>query len=314
MRHDSAAVRKSGQHHVWQQYLRSWSEGGKVYCLQNGRLFRTGTPVLGITTNFYKVQSLTEEDLKLVHFLLALDKVHPVARQHHERVLKNVLSPMLFVRQHRGELNHLPEIDNLVDIYDTNAVDNQHTIIESGFVPLLTRALDEDISWYENDEHCISFCNFIAAQHMRTRKIKEETVSRLKERMGLDISRVWDILALIFGFNIGCGLFLERKRRRLIIIRNKSSMQFITGDQPVINLCANGETPPESLSFYYPISPGLALYLGEPEKASNIPFQALTVEAVAQLNISMAHASHSQTYAQSAEPLAIIRNQLDKVE
>jgi hypothetical protein len=304
--------RKSKQHHVWQQYLRSWSEEGKVYCLQNDRVFRTGTPVLGVATDFYKVPALTNEDLKLIHFLLALDKAHPIARKHHEMVLQNILSPTLFVQQHRGELQHLTEIDDLLDVYNTNAVDDQHTAIESSFVPLLARTLNQDIAWYENAQHCISFCNCIAAQHMRTRNLKEKTIARLKDRMGLDISRVWDILVLIFGFNIGCALFLERKGRPLIIVRNDSGVSFITGDQPVINLYGDGESSPESLSFYYPVSPRLALYLGEPGESSDIPFHALTVDAVSALNLRMARASHSQTYAHSADSLALIRNQVRK--
>ena len=48
----SAPVKKPSQHHVWQQYLRAWSVGGKVYCLQGDRIFPTGTPVLGMTTDF----------------------------------------------------------------------------------------------------------------------------------------------------------------------------------------------------------------------------------------------------------------------
>jgi hypothetical protein len=296
-------LRKSRQHHVWQQYLRSWSDDGQVCCLQSDRLFRTGTPVLGVATDFYKVPRLTDEDLSLIHLLLALDKVHPIARKHHEMVLQNILSPSLFVQQHRGELKHLKQIDELLDFYNTNAVDNHHTAIESGFVPLLAPTLQADVEWYQNDQHCISFCNFIAAQHMRTRNVKEKTIARLKDRVGLDISRVWNILGLILGFNIGCALFLERKRRRLILLQNDTGMQFITGDQPLINLHGDGESPPESLSFYYPLSPRLALYLGEPEESPVRSFDALTADAVLELNLRIARASHSQTYAHAADSL-----------
>jgi hypothetical protein len=52
-------VKKPSQHHVWQQYLRAWSVDGKVYCLQDDRIFPTGTPVLGMTTDFYKLQPFT---------------------------------------------------------------------------------------------------------------------------------------------------------------------------------------------------------------------------------------------------------------
>ena len=99
-------MKKPLQHHVWQQYLRSWSVHGEVFCLQNDRIFRTGTPVLGVITDFYKLRPLTNEDLKLLHLLLALDKVHPLARAHHDMVLRNLLTPMLFF-QHSGQRNRI---------------------------------------------------------------------------------------------------------------------------------------------------------------------------------------------------------------
>jgi hypothetical protein len=303
-------VKKSSQHHVWQQYLRAWSVDGKIYCLQNDRIFCTGTPVLGMTTDFYKLQPLTEEDMKLLHFILGLDKVHPVARKHYDTVLQNVLTPMLFVQQNRDKVNNLSLVDNLLDTYNTNAVDNQHTVIEGTFAPLLARSLAGDFTWYENDQDCISFCNFVGAQQIRTRAVKEGTVRRLRERMNMDISRIWNILAVIFAFNIGCNLFLERKKRRLIAVRNDTTVPFVTSDQPAINLNGNGETPPEVLSLYYPISPRLALYLGEPDEVIDISYEAMTANAASYLNLRIAKASHSQVYAQTPEPLIAVKDDL----
>jgi hypothetical protein len=305
----SVAVKRPHQHHVWQQYLRSWSVNGEVYCLQGDRLFRTGTPALGVKTDFYKVQSLTEGDLKLLRLILALDKVHPIAREHHEMVLQNILTPMLFVKRNRKRLNNIPLVEEFLDIYNTNAVDNQHTVIESAFAPLLARSLERDFNWYENSADCVNFCNFVAAQLMRTRGVKEATISRLKERMGLDVSRIWDILALIFGFNIGCSLFLERKARRFIVVRNDTAVPFITSDQPIINLHRDGETPPEMASLYYPIAPRLALYLGEPNDAIDIPFEAMTANGATYFNSRIAEASHSQVYAQTPELLKAVKCQ-----
>jgi Protein of unknown function (DUF4238) len=303
----SPSTKKSRQHHVWQQYLRAWSEGGKIYCLQNNRIFHTGTPVLGITTDFYKLQSLTEADLPLLKFLFTLDKAHPIARKHHEMVLQNILAPMLFVQQNREKLNNMSLTEEILDTHNTNAVDNQHTVIEKSFFPLLVRSLDGDLSWYDNNEDCIAFCNFVAAQQLRTRGVKERTMNGLKEHLGVDVSRIWDILALIYGFNVGCSLFLERKKRKLIAARNDTVVPFITSDQPVVNLRGNGEAPPESLSIYYPISPRLALYLGEPDEASNVPFEAMTGEVATYLNLRIAKASHSQVYAQTPAPLTVLR-------
>lgn len=306
----SDPVKKSRQHHVWQQYLRAWSVDGKLHCLQDSQIFSAGTSVLGMKRDFYKVQPLTADDLQLIQFILALDKTHPVAREHHEMVLQNILSPMLFFQENRAKLNNISTIENLLDVHNTNAVDNQHTVIEGQFAPLLARALEEDIGWYESSEDCIKFCSFVAAQHMRTRGIKDRTITRLKERMGLDISRIWDIIALIVGFNLGCSLFLERKKRRLLAVRNDTSVPFITSDQPIVNLHGDGETPPELVSFYYPISPRRALYLPEPNETNEIPFEDMTAAAASYLNLRIARASHSQVYAQTADALTPLRDHL----
>jgi hypothetical protein len=114
------------------------------------------------------------------------------------------------------------------------------------------------------------------------------------------------------GFNIGCGLFLERKKRRLVVVRNDTAVPFVTGDQPVTNLHGDGETPPEILSLYYPISPRLALYLGEPDEVTDTPFEAMTAKAATYLNLRIAKASHSQVYAQTPDLLKAVRDRLDK--
>lgn len=309
-RRRSDPVKKPGQHHVWQQYLRAWSVDGEVYCLQYNRIFPTGTPVLGMKTDFYKLQSFTEENLKLLNLLLALDKAHPIAQEHHKMVLQKILTPMLFVQQNRDKLKNPSLINDLLDTHNTNAVDDQHTEIEGAFAPLLARSLEEDFSWYENDGDCVTFCNFISAQYMRTRGVKERIISRLKERMGTDVSRIWDIIALIRGFDLGCNLFLERKKRRLITVRNNTAVPFITSDQPVTNLHGDGETPPDILSLYYPISPRLALYLGEPDEVTDTPFEAMTAAAATYLNLRIAKVSHSQVYAQTPDPLIEVRDHL----
>src|ERR1700683_1118712 len=113
---------------------------------------------------------------------------------------------------------------------------------------------------------------------MRTRGVKERTVCRRKERMSVDIGRIWNFLSLIFGFNIRCSLFLGRKRRPLKLIRNMTALPF------------------EHLSLYYPIASHQALYLGEPGEPMDIADRAMTVQIAAKLNPKIAQGSHTQIY------------------
>jgi hypothetical protein len=239
-------VKKSNQHHVWQQYLRAWQSNGKVHCLQNGRVFDTGTPVLGMDRDFYKVNALTDEDLALLKLLAFQNKKHTTLRETHEDFLRYVLTPTLIARNNPGILKN-QELQDVIDTYNTNVVDTQHTILENSFGSLLTQSLNEDIRWYENGFNRISFFTFISAQNLRTRSVKNKTIAVLREKMGLDVSRIWNILAVILAFNSGVSLFAEPEVRPLVLVRNNTSMNFITGDQPVVNLASVENAAPEHL-------------------------------------------------------------------
>lgn len=69
---------------------------------------------------------------------------------------------------------------------------------------------------------------------------------------------------------------------------------------------------PEALSFFYPLSPQLALYLGgEPGEAGSVaPVEPITAEAVNDLNLKIARASHSQVFADAEKSLLLVQSQL----
>jgi hypothetical protein len=98
-------------------------------------------------------------------------------------------------------------------------------------------------------------------------------------------------------------VYLERKKRRLVIIENMTESAFITGDQPVINLHGGGEKSPAALSWYYPISPHLALLLPEVDEEPAVSTESLTSAQVDDLNEKIVTASHRQVFAQSPSSL-----------
>jgi Protein of unknown function (DUF4238) len=302
-------VKKPHQHHVWQEYLQSWADAdGAVFCLQSGRVFSTGTAVLGVGKEFYKVEALTDVDIALVKLLGPTEKQHPAVRKTVETFLGYVLMPTMLERQFSGALKD-DGFSEWLDTYYTNVVDDQHTILERSFLPLLTQSLCEDISWYQNGVNRIAFYTYIAAQNLRTRRVKSRIIARLRERMGLDFSRIWNTLAVVYAFNSGSSMFGDPELR-LTLVRNQTPVPFVTGDQPVINLDADGETGPELLSFFYPLSPHLALYLSQ-SGSTEVPAFIDTADKAMELNLRIASTSHSQIYAANAEVLEDLKERLE---
>jgi Protein of unknown function (DUF4238) len=139
---------------------------------------------------------------------------------------------------------------------------------------------------------------------MRTKGIKVRTIELIRQKNGQDLSRIWDIMSHMFSVNIGASLFLERKKRKLVLIENSTDVTFITGDQPVINLHGNRLHPPTTLSLYYPLAPRLALILGEVDEDPATSTDRLTPARVLALNTKIVEASHSQVFGHSEASIA----------
>jgi hypothetical protein len=102
-------------------------------------------------------------------------------------------------------------------------------------------------------------------------------------------------------------LFLNRKRRKLALVHNQTDVPFVTGHQPAINLKANGVGAPEkNLAIYYPISPQLALVLGDVDETSEFPAEGLTPAQASMLNQNVFKASYKQVFAQTEESLRAV--------
>lgn len=294
----AAEEKKRRQHHVWQHYLKAWAIDDQIYCRSRGRIFQTGTKNVAVERDFYKLHNLHSSDISLIK-LLVIDSANPTAKKNHVEFLARLTAPTIFE-------GRSPEIDELIDIYRTNVLEDYHAHIEDSFIPILDSLLKKDTSFYSTDKGCITFLHFICTQHMRTKGIKIRIIDLLRDRCGFDLSRIWSIMSHMYSVNIGESLSLERKKRKLIVIENHTDITFITGDQPVTNLYSNGLEPPASLSFYYPLAPRLALILCEVDEAPMYSTDSLTPMQVLALNTKIAEASYSQTFGQSETSIARI--------
>jgi hypothetical protein len=178
----------------------------------------------------------------------------------------------------------------------------------TSFIPSLESALNGDISFY-NDERCIPFLNYLCTQYVWTKGIKECTTELCNADKRADLSRVWNVMIHMFATNIGADLFRDRRRRKLVLVHNCTDVPFITGDQPAINLKASRPHRPESLSIYYPISPQLALLLGDVDEEPLFAAQGLTAAQTSTLNGRLFEACYKQVFAQSEESLKALRRE-----
>ena len=167
-------------------------------------------------------------------------------------------------------------------------------------------ALNGDISFYD-DERCHPFLNYLCTQYMRTKGVKERAIELCNADKSAELSRVWNVMLHMLATNVGVHLFLERNRRTLVLVHNRTDVPFITGDQPAINLQASRPHPPERLSIYYPISPRLALLLGDMDEKLVFATEGLTAAQASTLNEKVFEACYKQVFAQSEKSLKALR-------
>jgi hypothetical protein len=298
--------KKRRQHHVWQSYLKSWVINDRLYCLRNGRIFPTGTTVVAVERDFYKLYNLTQEDIALVR-MLAIDGANPYAKKLHQEFLGKLILATRAAEQIRSRKGSRQQLVAMADATMTNTLEDYYAGIEGLFRPLLDRVIAHDIGFYSDDKESILFLHFLSIQYMRTRGIKVGVIEINKEKLGLDLTRIWNLLSYMYAVNIGASLYVERKNRNLYLVRNRTDVPFITGDQPVINLHGTRPVAPTTLSLYYPISPTLGLFLTEEREEPIYSTESLTSAQASELNAKIANASHSQLFGHSKTSLLAVR-------
>jgi hypothetical protein len=292
---------KRRYYHVWQLYLRSWAKSGAIWRLQDGRIFSTDTTRIAVEKDFYKFRRLTETDEQVMKPMFA--RSDPSAQSSSSTLIDRLMSPFRLVEAHPDALAN-ESVESHLDDYASDVLEELDSAVEARFIRLLKLALGGDVSFYD-DDRCITFLDYLTKQHMRTKGIKGRVKATVKPVGEFDIGRDWNILSFMLAQNLGTSLYGERKKRELVVLKNTSNIPFVTGDQPVVNLQAKGAET-SAITIFYPLSPILALWLGEIDEVCPYSSGGITGEDVGLLNDKIIKSSCKQIFASDHGALEII--------
>ena len=294
-------MKKRRHHYIWRYYLKPWTGNGKIWCCRKGKKFNTNLINVGQIKDFYRLKKLSKKDIEIIHKLTIEN-----TRTHLQKVNKRWIEVFNFIFELKKLVDHKDindeKINEFIDIVISNLEENIHSKIERDAKKYLDLILNENIDFYKTEEGCVEFSYFISVQYSRTNKVKSSVLEKLNGV--IDIENAWNVLAHIFASNISWGLFENRQIYAMVLLKNETSEEFITGDQPVINTCAtylSSDEPPEELELYYPVSPNLAILITERENDEYKDKLLLSREQVIQYNKMIAKQAHTQLYASSEE-------------
>ena len=299
-------MKKRGQHYVWRSYLDLWAENGQIYCLRDGKVYRTNTKNVAKERDFYRLRNLTEEDLIFLNIAIEESPRH-LRRLHCDLMYKFAT----IARLHAIADAALPEDDEARRVLEESIINTEedlHSQIEDRAVPLIESMRAGNIDFFSDDEALVDFFYFLGIQHMRTKGCREDVVQRCKGiGMPFDVEKTWNILSHILGMNIGWSLYAERRNYRLVLMENLSDTPLITGDQPTVNTYAREDgMPPEDLEFYYPLSPQLAMLLTDKVDAFYSDRSVITSTEAEAYNRLILRSAHEQVFSNSEHYLRMV--------
>lgn len=251
------------QHYVWRYHLTAWQhDDGLVNCLLRGKLLHTNPRNILAQRDFYKLTSITRGDI--VFFRTWLDRLESreMAKLHQYVFETMVLgTTMNDIIQRRSDL---PEDAKLVaQSAVIEAHERIHGMIEKEVLPTIRQLRNGCIDCLSKDETAIRFFRFVGHQYCRTKRVRDAIAAVLAQPNPFgDFSRLAHILCLCVAENIAAWLFIARSDIDVCMLENDHDIEFITGDQPIVNLMSgDGLRPPDEMVLYYPVSPRWAIVL-----------------------------------------------------
>lgn len=296
-------MKKRRHHYVWREYLRAWAVDEKIFCLREDNIINPNLIGIGQQRDFYKLKELDQKDVEFIRSI-AINTAPDHLKKGHEKLLGN----FTIVFKLKDKLSNIPSElhGEVLELYETtihNLEEDLHSGIEGSAIKYIQLLLEEDTSFFKTDKGFLDFIYYICVQYMRTKKIRESIILSFREQnTNVPMDKCWNLLSHMFATNMGWNIYKDRKNYKMVLIKNNSNKEFITGDQPVVNIFTNNipkNTQPDRLAFYYPISPKLAILIIENKYFHGTNLLNYSEEEVDSHNLVIFNKSHEQIYSQS---------------
>lgn len=295
----------TNQHYVWRHYLEAWGTPKTIWCKRSDKAdpFAVIPKKVAAKNFFYEIHELKEADLYFLNWLIsqATDKR---LQEINRKWLEGFQTTFEMRRQLSGSAptpQHLERLENKLRRIERTLIEDWHGGIERRAVPILEALRRGDAGFYKEKTAGDHFIDFLSHQFFRTARIRNAMLA-IQHRMPHDIRRTWPIEAFIYATNLGSSFARQRSQYRIVFLRNRSEVSFITTDQPVINLIGI-ESGTDEVDLYYPLKPDLAMiYTADPTRYGDkeVELNALEVDSYNRRLVAM---SDSQIYGTDPEHL-----------
>jgi hypothetical protein len=267
------------QHYVWRQYLRAWSSKEQICALLKDKKEVMTISLMGVAQEryFYRLQELSISEFEFLEELIS-KKSHPSV----QGLLNDFLMPYRAFTDISQKIKIQPneKFESELREIEINTLEKIHEKFEKNGTKLISCNSIEGLKkLLSNPDDRNSALIFLCIQYYRTQKIKIDVINSFNEDGRIDVSKIWNIISLIMSFNTARNIAVNEKLK-FRWFKNQSSIPFVTGDQPVLNIKQNDKDEfgnVKGLEFFYPLSPNNAI---------SVHFENAQIEQVEEILIS----------------------------
>ena len=291
-------MRKRRHHYVAQFYLRAWEVGGVVACWRKGRTFSTGTRDLAVRTDYYEFKEMSDFELAFVK-KVCFENADPFLVSMNRGWLTGFMGPFILRQLATSMGSDSPEIAEAIELYLSNAQEDLHMEMEHGGSVFVHSLRDGDFAFLQSED-VGRFLYFLTVQYFRTPNLKARVTRALEGLPEVRVDHIWGVMSHIFATNVALGLFRRRGEILFSLLRAPAGEEFITADLPVYNRHEIGTERfqgVERLTFYYPVSPQLALLVDSDAQTAGVEERELAADEVRTLNRDTLSVAHEQAFA-----------------
>ena len=298
---------KKKQHYVWKKYLSAWSKDSQISTLLKlrNKIIHTALDRVGQERFFYALEEFTEEEennLKDMIIRWSSDNVLEINMEFYHTFTSYSKIKRALKNKDVGNFD-MVNLDHSLSLLRSNTVENIHSRLENLGEKLISIRKFEDLRFLEDQDELFNGMLYVSFQYLRTKNMSE-TVKPVIPKFSYLSDKFINIFPFIYAPALAYSLTFV-KEVKFIFYDNQTEIDFITSDQPLINVKGHilRDNGVAQMDLYYPLSPKIAILIHYQEQREKYQHLLIEKEQIIAYNQQMFNSARDFIFAHNSAQL-----------